>query len=141
MPATHLARITLPSAAGVQVHCDSATPKRRMSDNELANDRTYLAWLRTGIATMGLGFVVAKVALIVQPNNKTASNQGLYAAVGILIVLCGGALVVTGYLQHKTVLALLKSDEEKGQPRWPLRITATAVAVSLLLSVLIAVST
>ena len=112
-----------------------------MNDNELANDRTYLAWLRTGIATMGLGFVVAKVALIVQPNNKTASNQGLYAVVGILIVLCGGALVVVGYLQHKTVLDLLTTDEEKPRPRWPLTITAAALAVSLVLSVLIAVST
>ena len=58
-----------------------------MTDDELANDRTFLAWLRTSIALFGLGFVVAKVALIVQPTNKTASNQGLYAAVGILIVL------------------------------------------------------
>jgi putative membrane protein len=112
-----------------------------MTDNELANDRTFLAWLRTGIALMGLGFVVAKVALIVQPTNKAASNQGLYAAVGILIVLCGGALVVVGYLQHKTVLDSLTADEAQPRPRWPLTITATAVAISLLLSVLIAVST
>jgi putative membrane protein len=112
-----------------------------MSDDELANDRTFLAWLRTGIAVMGLGFVVAKVALIVQPTNKTASHQGLYAGGGILIVVCGGALVVVGYLQHKTVLDLLRSDEAKPPPRWPLTITATAVALSLLLSVLIAVST
>ena len=122
-------------------NCDYATHERRMSDDELANDRTFLAWLRTGIATMGLGFVVAKVALIVQPTNKTASNQGLYAAVGILIVLSGGALVVIGYLQHKTVLNLLRTDEEKRRPRWLLWITATALAVSLLLCVLIAVST
>ena len=58
-----------------------------MSDDELANDRTFLAWLRTSIAVVGLGFVVAKVALIVQPNNKTASSEGLYAAVGIVIGL------------------------------------------------------
>ena len=120
---------------------DEATCERRMTDDELANDRTFLAWLRTGIAAMGLGFVVAKVALIVQPTNKTASNQGLYAAVGVVFVLCGGALVVTGYLQHKTVLDLLGSDEDKPRPRWPLTITATAIAGSLLLSVLIAVST
>ena len=32
-------------------------------DNEVStNDRTYLAWLRTGIALFGLGFVVAKVS-------------------------------------------------------------------------------
>jgi putative membrane protein len=112
-----------------------------MSDNELANDRTFLAWLRTGIAVMGLGFVVAKVALIVQPTNTAASNQGLYAVVGIVIVMCGGALVAVGYLQHKTVLDLLRTDEVRPRPRWPLTITATAVAGSLMLSVLIAVST
>ena len=69
-----------------------------MSDDELANDRTFLAWLRTSLALIGLGFVVAKVALIVQPTNKTSSHQGLYAAVGIVIVLCGGVLIVVGYL-------------------------------------------
>jgi inner membrane protein YidH len=69
-----------------------------MSDDDLANDRTFLAWLRTDIAVMGLGFVVAKVALIVQPTNEAASDQDLYAVAGILIVLCGGVLVVVGYL-------------------------------------------
>jgi putative membrane protein len=112
-----------------------------MSDNELANDRTFLAWLRTGIALVGLGFVVAKVAFIVQPTDKAASNQGLYAAVGILIVLCGGALVVLGYRQHKAVLDSLRTDEAEPRPRWPLRITAAAVGGSLLVSGLLAVST
>ena len=58
-----------------------------MTDSELANDRTFLAWLRTGIAVMGLGFVVAKVALIVQPTGEAASNEWLYAVVGIMIGL------------------------------------------------------
>jgi putative membrane protein len=116
------------------------TNERNMSDDELANDRTFLAWLRTGIAVMGLGFVVAKVAFIVQPTNKAVSNQGLYAAVGILITLCGGALVAVGYVQHKTVLTLLTIDKEKPLRRWPLLITAVAIAGSLVLSVLVAVS-
>jgi len=50
--------------------------------DELANDRTYLAWLRTGIALFGLGFVVAKVALIVQPDTKVLSDRGLYSGFG-----------------------------------------------------------
>jgi putative membrane protein len=111
-----------------------------MTDNELANDRTFLAWLRTSIATMGLGFVVAKFALIVQPTNKAASHQDLYAAFGVLIVLCGGVLVVVGFLQHKAVLDHLTVDRETPRPRWPVMITATAVAGSLVLSLLIAVS-
>ncbi|HEY3671008.1 MAG TPA: DUF202 domain-containing protein [Acidimicrobiia bacterium] len=38
-----------------------------MTDSELANDRTFLAWFRTAIALFGLGFVISKVALIVDP--------------------------------------------------------------------------
>ncbi len=87
-----------------------------MSDDELANDRTFLAWLRTSVGVIGLGFVVAKVALIVQPNNKTASNEDLYAAVGIVIVLCGGAIVVVGYLLHKAVRDILRGDEGGRDP-------------------------
>jgi putative membrane protein len=111
-----------------------------MSDDELANNRTFLAWLRTGIAVYGLGFVVAKVALIVQPD-APVSNQDLYAAVGIAFVLCGGVLVVVGYLQHKTVLDELRTDNAGPRSRWPLTITAAAVAAGLVLSALIGVST
>jgi putative membrane protein len=113
---------------------------RGKSDHELANDRTFLAWLRTGIALYGLGFVVAKVALIVQPN-APLTNQDLYASVGIAFVLCGGALVLVGYVHHKTVLDDLRTDNAGPRPRWPLTITATAIAAGLLLSVLIGVST
>jgi putative membrane protein len=111
-----------------------------MSD-ELANDRTYLAWLRTGIALFGLGFVVAKVAVIVDQDARGPSNQGLYGAVGVLIVLSGAALIVVGYLQHAGVLRVLNRDEQARRPRWPLTITAVGVVGSLLLSALIAAST
>jgi uncharacterized membrane protein YidH (DUF202 family) len=112
-----------------------------MGDDELANDRTFLAWLRTSLALTGLGFVVAKIALIAQPTNKAVAYQWWYAAAGILIVLCGAAVMVIGYVQHKTVLDLLRTDEAKPRPRWPLTITVTTVALSFLLAVLIAVST
>jgi putative membrane protein len=110
-------------------------------DSELANDRTFLAWLRTGIALFGLGFVVAKVALIVEPDKTGLSDQNLYSGGGVLIVLSGAALIVLGYLQHAAVLSALKRDEPSSQPRWPLTVAAVAVAGSLLLSALIVVST
>src|SRR6476659_9465806 len=110
-------------------------------DTELANDRTYLAWLRTGIALFGLGFVVAKVALIVKPDSAQLSNDDLYSAAGVVIVLTGATLVVVGYLQHARILKLLKRDDTAAGPRWPLMVTAAAVIGSLLLAALIVVST
>jgi hypothetical protein len=47
---------------------------------------------------------------------------------------------VVGYLQHKSVLEFLRTDEARSRPRWPLTITAAGVALSFLLSVLIGVS-
>jgi putative membrane protein len=110
-------------------------------DSELANDRTFLAWLRTGIALFGLGFIVAKVAFIVQPDETRFQHKDLYSAVGVLFVLSGAALVVVGYLQHASVLRSLHRDQEAPQPRWPLTITVIAFVGSLVLSALIIVST
>ena len=110
-------------------------------DSELANDRTYLAWLRTGIALFGLGFVVAKFALIVQPDATPLENKDLYSAVGVLIVLSGAALVVVGYVQHAHVGRLLDSHAEVPRAHWPITITVTAFLGSLMLSALIIVST
>ena len=109
-------------------------------DTQLANDRTYLAWLRTGIALFGLGFVVAKFALIAT-NDAQLSNKDLYSAAGVLIVLTGAALVVVGYVQHVRVVEALAIDDALTQARWPFTITVVAVVGSLLLAVLIVVST
>ncbi len=110
-------------------------------DTELANDRTFLAWLRTGIALFGLGFVVAKVALIVQPDSAPLSDDDLYSAAGVLIVLLGAAIIIVGYRQHRRVLTSIAADEAAARPRWPFTITAFAVVGSVLLSALIVVST
>jgi putative membrane protein len=111
-----------------------------MSD-ELANDRTFLAWLRTGIALFGLGFVVSKVALVVGEGSGGASDQALYSGVGVLIVLSGGSLVLFGWVQHANLAKALRSDEQVPLPTWSRTITAGAVVGALLLSALIVITT
>ena len=38
-------------------------PPERKASEHLANERTFLAWVRTSIAVIGLGFVVARFSL------------------------------------------------------------------------------
>jgi putative membrane protein len=60
----------------------------------LANERTYLAWVRTGITVIGLGFVVAKFGLIVRefvPSVPTTSFH-FSSIVGIALVLAGALM-------------------------------------------------
>jgi putative membrane protein len=111
-----------------------------MTDSQLANDRTFLAWLRTGISLFGFGFVVAKVALIVEPGSQGVSNEVFYTSIGVLMVLSGAALVAFGYLQHANVAHHL-DPEEQSPPRWARTIATATVVGSLLLSTLIVVTT
>jgi len=112
-----------------------------MNDSQLANDRTFLAWLRTGIALFGLGFVVAKVAFLVEPGTKGVSDQALYSGVGVLVVLSGAALVILGYFQHVAVSNSLSGEVHVPLPHWPRVIAIAAVVGSLVLSALIIVTT
>jgi putative membrane protein len=56
-----------------------------------AAERTLLAWIRTGVTTIGLGFVVAKFGLfllVVAPEREISSN-GLSAKLGVTLVMLG----------------------------------------------------
>jgi putative membrane protein len=65
---------------------DSSPPSNTLRDH-LANERTLLAWSRTGIAIVGLGFVVARFAL------GGRSATALSTAFGVALVVCGGGLL------------------------------------------------
>ena len=62
--------------------------------NHLANERTFLAWVRTSIAVMGLGFVVAKFELIVKSLVPSAPTTGydLSSIIGVALVMAGGLM-------------------------------------------------
>jgi putative membrane protein len=55
--------------------------------DHLANERTFLAWTRTGIAMMGFGFLVAKLHFELAP--RAPGSPIGRATLGILFVLAG----------------------------------------------------
>ena len=74
-----------------------------------AAERTLLAWVRTGIAVIGLGFVVARFGLFLrlvapgQPHPET----GLSAALGVALILFGSvasAVAAWQYLRFRRTL-------------------------------------
>lgn len=59
--------------------------------DHLANERTYLAWMRTAISLMGFGVVIVRLRAFHAPLLATPGNGWklglLFAAVGLLTVL------------------------------------------------------
>jgi putative membrane protein len=77
-----------------------------------AKERTFLAWIRTGLALMAFGFVVARFNLflrIIQARADTPlpSHPGWSMWFGTLLVLLGvvvQALAVADYVQFTSIL-------------------------------------
>src|SRR5690554_7824105 len=61
----------------------------------LANERTFLAWVRTALALIGLGFVIVKFALFLKEltllfeKNNFAGTEEFSTVIGIVIVAFG----------------------------------------------------
>lgn len=75
--------------------------------DHLANERTFLAWIRTSIALMAFGFVVVKFALfikqisIVLAGKFVAPGKGYSAEIGILLVAIGAVMALLAYFRYK----------------------------------------
>ncbi len=71
--------------------------------DHLANKRTMLAWCRTAIAVMALGFVVARFGLILRelaPLVPRRIPAGVSTLFGTTLVAIGGVLIILAFLEY-----------------------------------------
>ncbi|MBP7184786.1 MAG: DUF202 domain-containing protein [Saprospiraceae bacterium] len=76
------------------------------SREHLANERTFLAWIRTSVALMGFGFVIVKFVLFLKQismllESKAAPMYGHSAIVGVIMVALGVILALLAFVQYK----------------------------------------
>ena len=75
--------------------------------NHLANERTFLAWIRTSIGIMAFGFVVVKFSLFVKQftlllNKEDVVHQKGYSAImGIVLVAAGMITSIFAFIRYK----------------------------------------
>ena len=90
---------------------------RNNAGDHLANERTFLAWIRTSIGIMGFGFVVVKFSLFVKQvsialgHNTHTPSTGSSPAIGILLVTLGALVTLFSYLRYSSSKKQLEQGE------------------------------
>lgn len=67
----------------------------------MANERTFLAWIRTAIGVMAFGFVVEEFAFAINPQPEP--TPGLSQLPGLILVAFGGVLTVLSFVRYRTI--------------------------------------
>jgi len=102
-----------------------------------AAERTLLAWQRTAIALIGLGFVVERFGLFmryVTGGVQLPSGQLRASLVfGVLLLVIGAAVAALSALQHRRFLRELTHPEiPRGHLTWLATATNTALSLTAL---------
>jgi putative membrane protein len=100
----------------------------------LANERTQLAWWRTGLTALAVSLAVGRVV----PDLGNASSQWPYTAIGVVFALYGLALIAYGTARSRAVdTALARGEYPPAQGPVLLALATVGIVLSLATAVVI----
>jgi putative membrane protein len=108
----------------------------------MAAERTFLAWLRTGIAFMAFGFVVARFGLFLREIALTNGmpvvrhENGISLAIGIALIIAGIIVNLIAAIRHHRYIRAL----DRGQFRQAYGLTFTFFIAGFLIIIGLAVA-
>lgn len=85
--------------------------------DHLANERTFLAWVRTSIALMGFGFVIVKFALFIRQisialgNTHSIQGKGYSAIIGVTMVALGALMTILAFIRYRNIERQLANNK------------------------------
>ena len=103
----------------------------------LANERTFLAWVRTSIAIVGLGFVMAKFSVWLRQFLGTVAPQakvppaGASLPAGIVLIALGALTTLLAYRRYLRVARAIDAGAYTAQRGLLVLVTLALVVVSV----------
>jgi uncharacterized membrane protein YidH (DUF202 family) len=116
----------------------------------MANERTFLAWIRTSIGIMAFGFVVEKFALFVRQMDRflvqtadgktitglpAASSPGYSSTLGVMLIGLGAAMGLLAFIRYKKVEKQIDDDAYHPSVILDILLTLSIVAVGIFLMI------
>ncbi len=119
----------------------------------MANERTFLAWIRTSIGIMAFGFVVEKFALFVRQMNQflihTADGKatpplampmgpGYSSALGMALIGLGAMMGFLAFVRYKKVEKQIEEDRYQTSLILDILLTLAVVSIGVFLVIYLA---
>jgi putative membrane protein len=122
---------------------DKQTPSNKVPDDtrvtdHLANERTMLAWSRTGVAVMALGFVVARFGIVLRQIGQGEVRRlplAISTWFGIALVMVGTILLLLSTIQYVQIGREISTHSYRWSPRLGLCLGIVLLLAGLLLAV------
>lgn len=95
--------------------------------DHLANERTYLAWMRSGIALLGFGVLIVRIRLLRPPLAPQAPGNGW--KLGLAFALAGLLMVPLSTFHYFGVRNDIESDTYQPPDRWVLLSSLVLIAL------------
>jgi putative membrane protein len=114
-------------------------PSKRVTDH-LANERTFLAWVRTGLSTIAFGFVVERFGLLLRELGIKNSSASLLPAhyssfFGVTLTLLGVVMMVVALLNFLHVRRSIDKEDFHPQVGFAVSLTVIASLIGVLLAI------
>src|ERR1700691_1084933 len=91
---------------------DNVNPNR--TRDHLANERTFLAWVRTGIATIIFGFAIGRFSIALREfmhlEGRASETSGVTAWFGVISIVGGVLLVLAGLARYRKTRTQIDAD-------------------------------
>jgi uncharacterized membrane protein YidH (DUF202 family) len=114
----------------------------------MANERTFLAWIRTSVGIMAFGFVMEKFALFVRqmgcflnqtrPGEKIplpaiSTTPGSSSIIGVILIGVGALMGLLAFIRYKKVEKEIDEDSYRPSLILDVLLTLSIVAVGIFL--------
>ena len=127
---------------------DQRSSKSLHARDHMANERTFLAWIRTSIGIMAFGFVVEKFSIFIKQialllgkshsqvlPDTSHSLQGYSSIFGVFLVGLGALMCLLAFIKYKKVEKQIESDTYQQSMLLNIMLTLSVLLIGVFLVV------
>ncbi len=117
---------------------DIRSSKIRNRRVHMANERTFLAWIRTSISVMAFGFVVERFSLFVRQmaaylGKSAPPHPSFSAIIGLILVGIGALMGLLALFRYRSVSRQIDEDTYAPSPVLSVLLTLAVLSIAVFL--------